>query len=506
MVRALRWVIPLGLLTALFVWWASYASTVVVWELRKLSPWLVLLALVILAAAVPHLVGAVQFRRRERRWAALTGLAWFGAVAGLLLGIGWLVYDAYLRDRDYATAISVVDDPVPGLAARAPYLVGKAQTAPNLGDVTGEVSDITYLPDLDRFGTLVKRRGWLSGYEVNVVQQVPLGSNGRTSQRCAFDLDAAGARVGGWFTHNLGRRISAERRWVRFDSRDVYGYCDGDTPIVVVPLKRQAGILTVTERPAGVALYNGRTGQLRITTDTAAVPGPTYPISLAKRQREATAGLGGFADWWFDRSGWDASDDGANEGNNSEFTLRYSDGAGSAYVTPLTPQGEASSVVAVSMVPTRQTGPGLARLTVHRLNPTWSSPQAIVALIKAEYRDVCCYNDDRVFEVIPTGGSTWTATVGSEQSIRYRVEGRGQIDGREATCLRTAEGALVRCAYAAPGSPEEQELQRLEQQKQQQERARATEAAGDLTKYTDEQLADLNRRVAEEVDRRLGKR
>jgi hypothetical protein len=498
--RLLRWGVPLVLLGLLF-WWASYATTIVVWELRKLLPWLMLPALVALLAAAPFLIHVARrgYRRLEVPGAVVV-LGWLGAAAGLVLGIGWLVYDNYLQDRDYATAMRVVDDPVPDLVARPPYLVGKAQAAPNLGDVTGEISDITYLPDADRFGTLVERRGWLSGYEVGLVQEVPLGGNGRSSQRCAFDLDAAGARVGGWFGHNLGRKISAQRRWVRFDARDVYVYCAGDTPIVVVPLKRQAGVLTVTERPAGVALYDGHSGKLTITTDAAAVPGPTYPISLAARQREATVAAGGFADWWFDRSGWDASEDGANEGNDSEFTLRYKDGSDSAYVTPLTPQGEASSVVAVSTVRTRQTGLRLAPLVVHRLNPTWSSPQAIVQHIKAEYRDVCCYNDDRVFEVIPTGGSTWTATVGSEQSIRYRVEGRGQVNGREATCLKTADGALVRCSYAAPGSPEEQQLKQLEEQKKRDE---AAQAGGDLTKLTGPQLAELNRKVDEEVNRRL---
>ncbi|BEL07352.1 hypothetical protein Q0Z83_055430 [Actinoplanes sichuanensis] len=497
--RALRWVLPLVGITALFLWWASYATTIVAWELRKLIPWLVLVLLVVVLYAAPQLVSAA-LRRGERQPDGVGVLAVLGAAVGLVLGIGWLVYDSYLRDRDYASAMVVVDDPVPGLTARAPYLVGTAQAAPNLGDVTGEIFDITYLPDSDRFGTLVERRGWLSGYEVGLVQDVPLGSNSRSSQRCAFDLDAAGARVGGWFGHNLGRKISAEQRWVRFDERDVYVYCDGDTPMVVVPLKRQVGVLTVTERPAGTALYNGRTGQLTITNDTASIPGPTYPISLAARQREGTAAVGGFADWWFERGGWDASDDGTNEGNNSEFTLRFADGTGSAYVTPLTPQGEASSVVAVSTVATRQSGLGLAPMTVHRLNPTWSSPEAVVALIKAEYRDVCCWNEDRVFEVVPTGGTTWTATVGSPQSIRYRIEGRGQVGGREATCLKTAEGALIRCAYAAPGSPEEQELKRIEEQKRQQEQTNQT---GDLSKLTDQQLAELNTRLAEEMNRRL---
>ncbi|MEO3781030.1 hypothetical protein ABGB16_30385 [Micromonospora sp. B11E3] len=513
MSRTLRVGTPILLLLLLgaVAWYASYATTVLVWELRKLLPWLAAPALLALLAGAPATARLLTHRLRGRRPTPAAGatvvLGWLGAAVGLALGALWLVYGEYLQDRAYVTTMRVVTDPVPELTARAPYLVGKAQAAPNLGDVTGEITDVSYLPDSDRFAVLVERRGWLTGYEVGLVQEVPLGGHSRAQQRCAFDVSAADARIGGWFTHNLGRKISAERRWVRFSADDAYVYCQGDTPVVVVPLKRQSGVLVVTERPAGVALYDGRTGRVTIADDTTKVPGPSYPISLAARQREGTAAVGGFADWWFERSGWDASEDGANEGNESEFTLRYRDGGGrSAYVTPLTPQGEASSVVAVSTVPTRHSGGGLAPLTVHRLSPTWSSPQAIVALIKAEYRDVCCWNDDQVFEVVPTGGSTWTATIGSEQSIRYRVEGRGQINGREATCLKNADGSLVRCAYAAPGSPEEQELRRREEQKQQEEAANGGAAPGDLTAYTDEQLAELNRRLSDEVNRRLKER
>ncbi|MET9604831.1 hypothetical protein ABZZ17_07150 [Streptomyces sp. NPDC006512] len=500
--RLIRIVIP-GALLLFALWYGSYYTTILVWELRKLFSWIWLPVLL----GLPWVIRPLVLRgRASAGGTAVHVLGGVSVVAGLVLGVCWLVYGAYLQDRAYMERTTTVTEPVPDLAARSPYVVGRAQAAPHLGDVTGEIADITYLPDSDRFATLVERRGWLAGYEVGLVQEVPLGSGGRSQQRCEFEVDTADARIGGWFGHNLGRKISDRQRWVRFDADDVYVTCRADgTPVVVVPLKRQTGILVVTERPAGTALYDGRTGRLTITTDTAAVPGASYPLSLAARQREATAAVGSFSDWWFERSGWDASEDGANEGNESDFTLRYRDGTGSAYVTPLTPQGEASSVVAVSTVPTRHQGSSLAPLTVHRLDPTWASPKAIVALIKAEYRDVCCYNDDRVFEVAPTGGSSWTATIGSEQNIRYRVEGRGQIGGREVTCLKAADGALIRCAYAAPGSPEEQELKRREEDKRKTETPAAPPGTGDLSAYTPEQLAELNRRLSEEINRRLKK-
>ncbi|KOU82855.1 hypothetical protein MRQ86_01355 [Streptomyces sp. MMS21 TC-5] len=507
MTRAWGWGLT-ALATAFVLWYASYYTTIMVWELRKLFAWFSL-PLLAVAACIAAGLAVRWLRRRAGRTGgggnAAIVLGWFGGAFALVLAIGWLVYGAYLQDRVYMASAEIVSDPVPTLSARSPYVVGKAQAAPHLGDVTGEISDITYLPDSDRFGALVERRGWLAGYEVGLVQEVPLGGTGRSQERCPFDVAKADARISGWFTHNLGRKISAVKRWVRFEADDAYVTCSNGTPVVVVPLKRQTGLLVVTERPAGVALYDGRTGKLTVTTDTSAVPGPSYPLSLAARQREGTAAVGGFGDWWFERSGWDASEDGANEGNESEFTLRHGGAAtgGSAYVTPLTPQGDASSVVAVSTVPTRHQGGGLAPMTVYRLDPAWSSPKALVALIKAEYRDVCCYNDDEVFEIVPTGGSTWTATIGSEQNIRYRVEGRGPADGREATCLKAADGALIRCAYAAPGSPEEQELKRREQQKQQDGAAKGGGDPGDLKGLTDEQLADLQRRLGDEFVRRL---
>ncbi|WP_405706101.1 hypothetical protein OG264_03440 [Streptomyces xanthophaeus] len=331
-----------ALFTIFILWYASYFTTIVVWEVRKLFAWLALPALAAAAALVLWL--AVRWIRRGKggsgRAYTVALLAWFGGAAGLALAVTWLVYGAYLEDRAYMGGVSIVAEPVPELSARAPYLVGKAQAAPHLGDVTGEIADITYLPDSDRFATLVERRGWLAGYEVGLVQDIPLGASGRDQQRCAFDVERADARIGGWFTHNLGRKIAAERRWARFEPGDAYVTCSGGVPTVVVPLKRQTGFLIVTERPAGVALYNGRTGELTVTDDTLAVPGPSYPLSIAARQREATAAVGSFADWWFERSGWDESEDGANEGNESELALRYREEAGkSAYVTPLTPPG-----------------------------------------------------------------------------------------------------------------------------------------------------------------------
>ena len=476
--RALLWLAAAVVALVAAAWFTPYYSTVLLWEVRAFAPVMALMA--ILAAAVAVSVMADAGRART----ALAVVLWAAAGLGALAVVGWFVVGSYWEDQEYSTATRIVDgEQLPELAPRAPFLVGRAQAGPTLGDVTGDIADVSYLPDLDRFSTLVERRGWLDGYEVAVTQTIAAEGIGRDAQKCRFG-DRADARLGGWFGHDLGRLISEQQRGVRFSIEDAYAYCDGTTPMVVVPLQRQVGLFVVTERPAGDALYNGATGAVQVVEQPTGLPGPTYPRSLAARQREATRGMSGLADWWFDRSGWDAADDGANADNDSEFTLARTDGAGPQFVTPLTPRGAASSVVAVSTVPARNPGLQLAPLTVHRLDPTWNSPQAIVARIKADYADVCCYNLDQVFEVIPTGGDGWVATIGSEQALRFRVTGNGQLTGPEATCLRALTGEPIRCGGRA---------------------AQQTTAPppGDPSTLNNAELADLQRRVAEEVTRRL---
>lgn len=477
--RALLWSLSGVIAVAAAVWFEPYIPAIVWWNVRPFLP-------AVMVATVIAVLGALTHRTAplRRRAALFLGVRHAGLAIGALLILGWLVVGSYWEDRAYSTAIRVVNgEELPALAPRAPFVVGKAQAGPTLGDVTGDISEVSYLPDQNRFVTLVDRRGWLTGYEVAVTQVIDVEGAGHDSQTCRFS-DAADARIGGWFGHNLGRLISKERFWVRFADRDAYAYCDGDAPIVVVPLKREVGLLVVSEQPAGVAVYNGATGTVQVVDQADGVPGPTYPISLAARQRTATHGLSGFADWWFSRSGWDASDDGANSDNDSEFTLARADGSEALYVTPLAPRGSASSVVAVSSVPARYRGPQLAPLTVYRLDPAWASPQAIVARIKADYSDFCCYNLDQVFEVIPTGGDDWGATIGSEQALRFRVTGNGQLEGPEATCIRAVTGEPIRCGA------------RSVQQN-------APVPAGDPRLLNNTELAQLQRAVADEVARRL---
>ncbi|HEX5595511.1 MAG TPA: hypothetical protein VFX61_05730 [Micromonosporaceae bacterium] len=488
-------VVVLAVVLAILGAVAPYYTTIVVWELRAMLPALAAIGLAVAVTGASFVAGAALSGRSNIPVIALTTL---GLLIGGTLGFFWAAHTYYSQDRTYAASIEIVTRALPGLAGRAPYQVGVAQARPNLGDTTGDISDTTYLPDLDRYATLVNRRGIFSGYEVAFTQQIPLQGRGSADQKCHFDTSRATDRVGGLFSHNLGREISSRKRWVRFSDSDVYAYCDQDTPMVVVPLKRQVGVWVVTEKPAGVAVYNGKTGALTFTTDTRDLPGPSYPLSLAAEQREATAGLGSFWDWLAGRAGWRTPDDATNSGNDSEFALA-SDGQ-PMYVTPLTGRGSATAISVVTVVPARHSGTQLAPLTVHKLDPVWVSPQAIVDRIKADYQDIPNWQTINVYEVVPTGGNSWVATLGTGQNILYRAAGTGDLKGEKPTCLQRADGSVYRCGTLAgvdgrgvgtqygsdgePGSPP---------------------PTGDLRGLTDEQLTELQRRVADEIACRLTK-
>ncbi|HEV2089010.1 MAG TPA: hypothetical protein VGR21_11930 [Cryptosporangiaceae bacterium] len=65
--------------------------------------------------------------------------------------------------------------------------------------------------------------------------------------------------------------------------------------------------------------------------------------------------------------------------------------------------------------------------------------------IKADYQSMPDWQDIQVYEVVPTGAHTWTATLGTGQDIRYLVTGVGTLRGGKATCLHRVDGSLIRC-------------------------------------------------------------
>ena len=399
-------------------------------------PFVIIVILFALAAIVPS--GAARF----------VGATVFIAALGVTITY-WVQY-GYQTKRAYSAAVEIVDEPMPTFAERAAHPVAAAQAKANLGDVLGTLGPVRYVPDGDdeTWNALVTRRGVFTGYEVIEEGTVPLMGRA-TAETCAFDPDAS-ARIGGHFAHSLDRKIAGARPGTFFNSEDVYGYCDGDTPIVVVPLQRLNGFWHITRVPAGVALYDGLTGKLTVKDEVAdgEVPGPVFPMTLAAHLRTSTEALGSFSDYWHSRSGYDSTDGDAgdpNSGNTTEYNLRLANGKGGAYVSPLTPKGQSQSITAVAAVSsTSVKAKEWNTLTVHRYgkDDVRRPGSAMAQAIKGDYGDLPEWAAGMdIFEITPVSSGEWVASLGQKQDILYRV----RVEASGDSCLEYADGTKIRC-------------------------------------------------------------
>jgi len=487
---------------AVLYWLTPYLSTHLIWALRASS--FVWIPLLIVAA-----LGVACWLSGEFVIGAL-------AVGAGLATAGFWFFHSYAVDKEYASsvvAVSASDDHLPEMGVRAPYSVAQAQSRTTLSGVAGAdliLGSTAYDPATGHFTTLAKGREMLNNYAAVAVQTFP--TTGRsTGTQCVFSEDAHRS-LDGWFTHSLGRAINSERRNVSWEDDDAYGLCAKDgTPLVVVPLTKQKGWLWVTEVPAGVAVYNGQTG---VTTVSDTVPegitGPTYPMSLAKTQREATDATGTWMQWFRNLIGWDAAAGNANHENPSELVLG-TDGGEAVYATPLTLKGTSTGISAVSTVRADTFTAGeLNPLVIRTVKPTWVSIDAIEARIRADYQDIPNWQNLHVQEVAPVDDGRWVATIGNDQNTLYRVIGSGdlsplpKVENDAATCLyQGMEAKMIRCGTRAltdgsgigtqygpnDGTPAA---------------APPVSVDGPLSKMSDKELTDLLRRLADELERRNG--
>lgn len=431
------------------------------------------------------------------------------AVVVLVVGMGWLgAVHGYSSSRHYLESVSVVDTGSPTYDERAAFTVAERQAAANQG-LLGSIVDTTYLASDDDYASLVEKPGSfniLAGYTGVIVQHLELTGTATRDGSCEFST-VADDRIGGIWHHSLERRIIKERFGVNIITGDVYGYCDGETPVVVVPLTKWVGAFPVTLVPAGVALYDGATGEVTVVDEVNAgdIPGPAFPLSLAERMRGATAATGTWFETVTGRVGYaDTSSDEAdpNADNRSEMLLPVSGSDMADYVTPLTLRGRGSSIGAVSHVAANTVTAGeLNELVIHRLPEPRKANSGVVDDIKSEFGDLPNWASGMtVFEITPQSPDRWVASLGLQQNVSYRA----LIDEDGGICLYRADGSFIRCGRVTdtdgygPGvqiAPDTDDPYPIP--------GGGVPADSDVTALTDDELADLAERVNTEVYRRL---
>ena len=446
---------------------------------------------------------------RYARRATQSNRAWIITILVTVLAVGMWIYQGvvhgYQVRKAILSSVQVTDDTAPTFKERAAFDVANAQAQGNLGDVVGEIVDVTYAPDKDTYGALVERPGFFTGYAA-VETQTVRKTGQATADICKFDTSKATARLGGVFGSNLERQIAHVRSGLIVTASDAYGVCvEGNTPMVVVPLKNHRGWFPAIEVPAGVATYNGLTGEVRVYDDVKVgdLPGPVFPISLAQDLRESTAAMGSFWDYKKSRSGYtDTSRDekDPNADNRSEFSLATTDGV-PAYVSPLTSRRGSTSITAIGVVQGGSVTKGrFNQLVVHKLDPVRKANSAVADKLRTDYADLPGWSNGlRIFEIAPVSSTEWVASLGREQNVSYRV--RIKADGT--SCLENADGTKIRCGGVSDIAGNGPGVAMAPNGTTVAGSPVAVPADGQLSKLSDADLAKLQQQLANEVARRL---
>lgn len=370
------------------------------------------------------------FRPTRPRWVVPVGAVGILAVIGWIVGL--IVYGAYLTPREYTSAVEHASGD-PTYAPRAPFVLAEALADRDMQGLVGDRQEVNHLADEEGLYTaLVNRRGFAKGYEaVQVIDPAVLGAS-PASTHCSFD-PAAGLRAGGnlpW--NNLKRAVRAEvSPLLRMNTGDAYAYCDGDKPVVVWPVTKLSGWAPVIDVPAGVVLYDGHSGEITHHAEVPdQIPGPSYPLSVAEAQREATTTSGSIADWIFNRVGYEDTTGDAEDPNGDNATeMVLSSGEGVRYVTPLTPRGGSQSIVALSEV-AAEGRTGLAPLVIHELSTARVANSTIDGRLRSEHAELPWASGMKVFEVAPGDEpGSWVASIGQRQDVTLRalVSAEGSI-------------------------------------------------------------------------------
>lgn len=317
---------------------------------------------------------------------------------------------------------------------RVPFDVANAVSDRSLGDTLGNsTGHVKAIPMSNEYTTSVIRRGLFQGYESVQTMKLPLYGAANTNNDVSFCKysESSQLRLGGaGLNNNMEMRIYQQTSpSTLVDSSDAVAICAAkDEPVLYVPLTKLEGGIFPHRVPAGVAIYNGKTGDLKIEKDLSVAPVPVYPMSIAVSQREALSTSQGFWDWFFHRAGFETTskDQGdPNAGNNSEFAMKSADDEKKGtYVTPLTPRGSSSSIIGLSTIESNSVEDGkLHELILHRYedSKTRDANSTVAATIVSTVLEGYKANGLTVFEVVPAKDGTWTASIGKNQSILYRA-------------------------------------------------------------------------------------
>lgn len=435
--------------------------------------------------------GAKKGKKAQVKFAPALVLAGLLGVVGTFYSLGvhpYRVAQVYTQDQQ-----TVEEDT--SFAVRAPWVVANHYAQRDQGDIIGDRGDVHFVPAsqdqaTSRYTVLVNERGVLGSGGYEAVQTLEMPTSGTipasASTFCSVP-ESMGRRLGSaWPWHSLAWSIHARAPFAHWDADDAYGYCEGDEPVIVVPLYGYEGFWSVTRVPQGAAVY--RPSGLEVLSAQelveAGIEGPTYPRSLAEIQRKAINAGGSLGQWWGSKYGYDLTDtdaEDANAQNPSEFTLVARDSGEVSYVTPLTPRGSSQSMTALSLVSAVQQGEGRATLTVNTATDLPATSTLVTAIKESSVQGDSSWATRwsagmGVYEILPGKDGHWVASIGQGQAVSYRAD--IFPDGRV---------SIVNVETGAASAP-----------------ATTVDAGRPLSQMTEAELLDLIQEAVQELEKRQG--
>ncbi|GAA4924696.1 hypothetical protein [Nesterenkonia rhizosphaerae] len=416
------------------------------------------------------------------------GFSTAGVIGGAALFIGVLLLRGWNASTFYADLPQELEDQA-SFSERAPYTVADRSADSATSGINGDRRSTKYLAEANTYTPPVTGRGFITpGYLAVIEQEFDLDGRATTSQ-CRFSEDAQ-RWVGGLLHHSLERAVARKSRTAMFSASDAWTYCEDDKPYVVMPLTRYSGILNLHHVPAGVAIYDGHTGEVEIREDVKSgeLPGPVISQSYAERI-EAAMGYRdrtGFISVMLGQTGFETA--GGEEGDpNSEnpgnHQLAYV-GGGMAHVTPLTRVSTSTAVERLLTVDAGEVAAGEhPTVSLRVLDPARESNAVMEQNIRSQFDQVNWASGLTVQEITPGPDGAWVASIGQRTNVAYRVtldtEDQWHIED-----LRTTN---------VIGKDEDTESE---------PRRPAGRGLPEVDELTDEQLADLGQLVIEELSRR----
>jgi hypothetical protein len=261
--------------------------------------------------------------------------------------------------------------------------------------------------------------------------------DGHKVKQCDFEGKYSINRAfDGGHMNDLKDMLASKYSSLLYHMTDVWGYCDGDQPIVIVPMYKQTVFKQRTvDEPAGfVKIQGSPSGDPKFTYQTSAkpgeYPGAVYPASIVDEQLASSEWAAGRRLRSRSGFGFTPATSNAQEGNVSDYLLRNKATGRLEWVTPLTLRSSSSEIFvayAVSYADQMQSG-SLNPLSIYILN-TDDSRQVNIDTLESDARNYLANlvpgfagQGGKLLEFTPVGGNIWRAYGEINGRVEYLLD------------------------------------------------------------------------------------